>query len=97
MAIDVVAGMRVFTAVVEAGSFAGAADKLDLFDSRPTEFASRHQEPAVVTAAMQRVGEGDLTARLSAREGDTTSLLAAMTSAFVHKCPVRAGVPVGAE
>ena len=30
MATDVLAGMRVFTAVVEAGSFAAAADKLDL-------------------------------------------------------------------
>jgi DNA-binding transcriptional LysR family regulator len=30
MATDVLTGMRVFTAVVDAGSFAGAADKLDL-------------------------------------------------------------------
>lgn len=30
MAIDVLTGMRVFTAVVDAGSFAAAADKLDL-------------------------------------------------------------------
>jgi hypothetical protein len=30
MAIDVLTGMRVFTAVVDAGSFAKAADKLDL-------------------------------------------------------------------
>lgn len=30
MAIDVLTGMRVFTTVVDAGSFAKAADKLDL-------------------------------------------------------------------
>lgn len=30
MAIDILTGMRVFTAVVDAGSFAAAADKLDL-------------------------------------------------------------------
>jgi DNA-binding transcriptional LysR family regulator len=30
MSIDVLTGMRVFAAVVDAGSFAGAADRLDL-------------------------------------------------------------------
>ena len=41
MAIDTVAGMRVFTAVVEAGSFAGAADKLDLSRGMATRYVAQ--------------------------------------------------------
>ena len=41
MAIDVVAGMRVFSAVVEAGSFAGAADKLDLSRGMATRYVAQ--------------------------------------------------------
>ena len=41
MAIDIVAGMRVFTAVVEAGSFAGAADKLDLSRGMATRYVAQ--------------------------------------------------------
>lgn len=43
MAIDIVAGMRVFTAVVEAGSFAGAADKLDLSRGMATRYVAQLQ------------------------------------------------------
>ena len=38
MAIDVVAAMRVFTSVVEAESFAGAAEKLDLSRGMATRY-----------------------------------------------------------
>ena len=41
MAIDIVAGMRVFAAVVEAGSFAGAADKLDLSRGMATRYVAQ--------------------------------------------------------
>ena len=41
MAIDIVAGMRVFTAVVDAGSFAGAADKLDLSRGMATRYVAQ--------------------------------------------------------
>jgi len=41
MAIDVVAGMRVFTAVVEAESFAGAAEKLDLSRGMTTRYVAQ--------------------------------------------------------
>ena len=41
MAIDIVAGMRVFTAVVEAGSFAGAADKLELSRGMATRYVAQ--------------------------------------------------------
>ena len=41
MAIDLVAGMRVFTAVVDAGSFAGAADKLDLSRGMATRYVAQ--------------------------------------------------------
>jgi len=41
VAIDVVAGMRVFTAVVEAESFAGAADKLDLSRGMATRYVAQ--------------------------------------------------------
>ena len=41
MAIDIVAGMRVFSAVVEAGSFAGAADKLDLSRGMATRYVAQ--------------------------------------------------------
>lgn len=41
MTIDIVAGMRVFTAVVEAGSFAGAADKLDLSRGMATRYVAQ--------------------------------------------------------
>lgn len=41
MAIDLVAGMRVFTAVVNAGSFAGAADKLDLLRGMATRYVAQ--------------------------------------------------------
>lgn len=41
MAIDLLAGMRVFTAVVEAGSFAGAADKLDLSRGMATRYLAQ--------------------------------------------------------
>src|SRR4030065_1984830 len=41
MAIDIVAGMRVFTAVVDAGSFAGAADKLDLARGMATRYVAQ--------------------------------------------------------
>ncbi len=41
MAIDVAACMRVFTAVVEAGSFAGAADKLDLSRGMATRYVAQ--------------------------------------------------------
>jgi DNA-binding transcriptional LysR family regulator len=41
MAIDVVAGMRVFTAVVEAESFAGAAEKLDLSRGMATRYVAQ--------------------------------------------------------
>lgn len=41
MAIDLVASMRVFTAVVDAGSFAGAADKLDLSRGMATRYVAQ--------------------------------------------------------
>jgi DNA-binding transcriptional LysR family regulator len=41
VAIDLVAGMRVFTAVVDAGSFAGAADKLDLSRGMATRYVAQ--------------------------------------------------------
>jgi len=41
MTIDIVAGMRMFTAVVEAGSFAGAADKLDLSRGMATRYVAQ--------------------------------------------------------
>jgi len=41
MAIDIVAGMRVFSAVVDAGSFAGAADKLDLSRGMATRYVAQ--------------------------------------------------------
>ena len=41
MSIDIVAGMRVFTAVVEADSFAGAADKLDLSRGMTTRYVAQ--------------------------------------------------------
>lgn len=41
MAIDVVAGMRVFTAVVDAESFAGAAEKLDLSRGMATRYVAQ--------------------------------------------------------
>ena len=41
MAIDIVAGMRVFTAVVDAGSFAGAADRLDLSRGMATRYVAQ--------------------------------------------------------
>jgi len=41
MAIDVVAAMRVFTSVVEAESFAGAADKLDLSRGMATRYVAQ--------------------------------------------------------
>ena len=36
-------------------------------------------EPAVVTQVMRRIGQGDLSAKLAQRDGDTTSLAAAMS------------------
>ena len=39
--MDIVSGMRVFTAVVEAGSFAGAADKLDLSRGMATRYVAQ--------------------------------------------------------
>jgi DNA-binding transcriptional LysR family regulator len=41
MAIDIVAAMKVFTAVVDAGSFAGAADKLDLSRGMTTRYVAQ--------------------------------------------------------
>jgi DNA-binding transcriptional LysR family regulator len=41
MAIDIVAGMRVFTAVVESGSFAAAADKLDMSRGMATRYVAQ--------------------------------------------------------
>lgn len=41
MPIDIVAGMRVFSAVVDAGSFAGAADKLDLSRGMATRYVAQ--------------------------------------------------------
>lgn len=41
MGIDIVASMRVFTAVVDAGSFAGAADKLDLSRGMATRYVAQ--------------------------------------------------------
>ncbi len=41
MTIDIVASMRVFTAVVDAGSFAGAADKLDLSRGMATRYVAQ--------------------------------------------------------
>ncbi|MGE5338183.1 MAG: LysR family transcriptional regulator [Gemmatimonadota bacterium] len=41
MATDLVAAMRVFTAVVEAGSFAGAADKLELSRGMATRYVAQ--------------------------------------------------------
>lgn len=41
MAIDIVASMRVFNAVVDAGSFAGAADKLDLSRGMATRYVAQ--------------------------------------------------------
>ena len=39
--MDIVSGMRVFTAVVEAGSFAGAADRLDLSRGMATRYVAQ--------------------------------------------------------
>jgi DNA-binding transcriptional LysR family regulator len=44
MAIDIVASMRVFNAVVDAGSFAGAADKLDLSRGMATRYVAQLEE-----------------------------------------------------
>src|SRR4051794_15379611 len=44
MSIDIVACMRVFTAVVDAGSFAGAADKLDLSRGMATRYVAQLEE-----------------------------------------------------
>ncbi len=41
MSIDLVASMRVFTAVVDAGSFAGAADRLDLSRGMATRYVAQ--------------------------------------------------------
>jgi len=41
MAIDIAAGMRVFTAVVEAESFAGAAEKLELSRGMATRYVAQ--------------------------------------------------------
>jgi DNA-binding transcriptional LysR family regulator len=41
MAIDIVIGMRVFTAVVDAGSFVGAADKLDQSRAMTTRYMAQ--------------------------------------------------------
>ena len=41
MAIDIVASMRVFAAVVDAGSFAGAADRLDLSRGMATRYVAQ--------------------------------------------------------
>jgi len=41
MAIDLVTGMRVFTAIVEAGSFAGAADRLALSRGMATRYIAQ--------------------------------------------------------
>lgn len=41
MALDIVAAMRVFTAVVEAGSFAGASGKLDLSRGMTTRYVAQ--------------------------------------------------------
>lgn len=44
MAIDIVASMRVYNAVVDAGSFAGAADKLDLSRGMATRYVAQLEE-----------------------------------------------------
>jgi len=44
MSIDLVECMRVFTAVVDAGSFAGAADKLDLSRGMATRYVAQLEE-----------------------------------------------------
>lgn len=44
MAIDIVASMRVFNAVVDAGSFTGAADKLDLSRGMATRYVAQLEE-----------------------------------------------------
>jgi DNA-binding transcriptional LysR family regulator len=41
MGIDIVTGMRVFTTVVDIGSFAGAADKLDLSRGMATRYVAQ--------------------------------------------------------
>ena len=41
MSIDVLASMRVFVAVVDAGSFAGAADRLDLSRGMATRYVAQ--------------------------------------------------------
>jgi len=41
MTIDIVASMKLFTAVVDAGSFAGAADKLDLSRGMATRYVAQ--------------------------------------------------------
>jgi DNA-binding transcriptional LysR family regulator len=44
MAIDILASMRVFNAVVDAGSFAGAADRLDLSRGMATRYVAQLEE-----------------------------------------------------
>jgi DNA-binding transcriptional LysR family regulator len=44
MSIDIVMSMRVFTAVVDAGSFTGAADKLDLSRGMATRYVAQLEE-----------------------------------------------------
>ena len=44
MTIDIVASMRVYTAVVEAGSFTGAADKLNLSRGMATRYVAQLEE-----------------------------------------------------
>lgn len=44
MTIDIVASMRVFTAVVDAGSFTGAANKLDLSRGMATRYVAQLEE-----------------------------------------------------
>jgi DNA-binding transcriptional LysR family regulator len=44
MSIDLVACMRVFTSVVDAGSFTGAADKLDLSRGMATRYVAQLEE-----------------------------------------------------
>src|SRR5215472_2409594 len=81
MAIDIVAGMRVFAAVVDAESFAGAADKLDLSRGMATRYVAQLEKHLGVRLLNRTTRTLSLTAAGSEYYQRATQILAMVEEA----------------
>src|SRR4051812_287534 len=95
MSIDLVACMRVFTAVVEAGSFAGAADKLELSRGMATRYVAQleaHLGVRLLNRTTRKLSLTEAGHDCNERALQILSMVAETESSLAHTSSVPRGI-----